>query len=124
VKGGGAAGGAPGVAGAPGVPSTSDSGSTGGLSVATIWVNGTDEAVDVKDKFPKADPTFVLLSLKPKVAQIGVVGGGFTGGQTIALKMGQPLTLVNTATGARYTLKLLYSGSGPEQVQQFTQASN
>jgi hypothetical protein len=58
------------------------------------------------------------------VAQIGVVGGGFTGGQTIALKMGQPLTLVNTATGARYTLKLLYSGSGPEQVQQFTQASN
>jgi hypothetical protein len=124
VKGGGTAGGAPGVAGAPGLPSTSDSGSTGGLSVATIWVNGTDETVDVKDKFPKADPTFVLLSLKPKVAQIGVAGGGFTGGQTIALKMGQPLTLVNTTTGARYTLKLLYSGSGPEQVQQFTQASN
>ncbi len=126
VKGGGTAAGAPGAPGAPGTgtPSTSDPGTSSGLSVATIWVNGTDEPVDVKDKFPKADPTFVLLSLKPKVAQIGVVGGAFTGGQTIALKMGQPLTLVNTTTGARYTLKLLYTGSGPEQVQQFTQSSN
>jgi hypothetical protein len=92
------------------------------LTSATIWVNGSDEAVDVKKRFPQADPTFVLLGLKPKVAQIGVVGGAFTGGGTIALKMGQPLTLVNTATGARYTLKLLYTGSQPETVQQFSQA--
>jgi len=95
------------------------------LSTATIWVNGSDESVDVKKRFPKVDPTFVLLSLKPKAAQIGVVGGAFTGGGAITLKMGQSLTLVNTATGARYTLRLLYAGSQPEQVQQFsTQASN
>ena len=95
------------------------------LSTATIWVNGSDESVDVKKRFPKTDPTFVLLSLKPKAAQIGVVGGAFTGSAAITLKMGQSLTLVNTATGARYTLRLLYAGSQPEQVQQFsTQATN
>jgi hypothetical protein len=94
------------------------------LTTATIWVNGSEESVDVKKKFPQADPTFVLASLKPKVAQIAVAGGAFTGGATIPLKMGQTLTLVNTATGARYTLRLLYTGSAPEQVQQFTQAQN
>jgi hypothetical protein len=95
------------------------------LTTATIWVNGSDESVAVKKKFPKTDPTFVLLSLKPKAAQIGVVGGAFTGGGAISLKMGQSLTLVNTATGARYTLRLLYTGGQPEQVHQFTtQASN
>jgi hypothetical protein len=31
---------------------------------------------------------------------------------------------VNTATGARYTLKLLYTGSQPEKVQQFSQSGN
>jgi hypothetical protein len=125
----GAAGvdGAAGATGTPGTPVTtgssgSVSSSSSGLSTATIWVNGAEESVEVKKKFPKTDPTFVLLSLKPKLAQIGVVGGAFTGGGTIALKMGQTLTLVNTATGARYTLKLLYSGSAPETVQQFTQA--
>jgi hypothetical protein len=123
VKGGGSGGTAAGAPGT-GTPSTSDSGATGGLTAATIWVNGTDDTVNVKGKFPKSDPTFVLLSLKPKVAQIGVIGGAFTGGQAVTLKMGQPLTLVNTTTGARYTLKLLYTGSGPEQVQQFTQGSN
>jgi hypothetical protein len=94
------------------------------LTAATIWVNGSDESVDVKKRFPKADPTFVLLSLKPKAAQLGVVGGAFTGSGTITLKMGQTLTLVNTATCARSTPRLLYTGSSPEQVQQFTQAQN
>lgn len=140
ASGGSAAVGSPGAAGSPGTPgmpgssisvgnpgtvgSSSGTGSTGsGLMSATIWVNGTEEAVGVKTKFPKEDPTFVLKSLKSNVAQIAVVGGAFKGGGgTIALKMGQTLTLVNTATGARYTLKLLYTGSAPEQVQQFTSA--
>lgn len=129
VSGGKAAG--PDASGASGTPGASGgSGTTGAvdtpsdLTTATIWVNGTEEPVDVKKRFPKTDPTFVLLSLKPKVAQIGVVGGAFAGGGTIPLKMGKTLTLVNTATGARYTLKLLYTGSEPEQVQGFTQAQN
>ena len=116
--------------GAKGVTATGSSGSGSSpsstpspsqLTNATIWVNGSDSAVQVKQHFPKSDPTFVLVGLKDKVAQIGVVGGSFTGGGTIPLKMGQTLTLVNTATGARYTLKLLYTGSQPEQVQQFSQ---
>ncbi len=139
ASGGNGSAGSPGAAGAPGTPGTpgtsisvgnpgtvgssSGTGTSGssGLMSATIWVNGSEEAVDVTKKFPKEDPTFVLKSLKSNVAQIGVVGGAFKGnGGTIALKMGQTLTLVNTATGARYTLKLLYTGSAPEQVQQFT----
>lgn len=121
-----------GVKASTGVKGVTATGSSGGSSPsstpspsqvtnATIWVNGTDSAVQVKQRFPKSDPTFVLVGLKDKVAQIGVVGGSFTGGGTIALKMGQTLTLVNTATGARYSLKLLYTGSQPEQVQQFSQ---
>jgi hypothetical protein len=113
-------GSASGSAGSSGSTSTVPGSSA--LTSATIWVNGTDEAVDVKKKFPKADPTFVLVSLKSKVAKIAVAGGAFTGGGTITLRMGQTLTLVNTTTGARYTLRLLYTGSEPEKVQQFTQA--
>jgi len=122
---GNAGGGGPIVSGGtPGTVSGS-SGISSDLTTATIWVNGSDESVAVKKKFPKADPTFVLLGLKQKTAQIGVAGGAFTGGKAIVLKMGQSLTLVNTATGARYTLRLLYTGSQPEQVQQFTtQATN
>ena len=124
---GGGGGGSTGAKGTPSSGNVSTGGQTGsvsnpsGLTSATIWINGSDEAVDVKKRFPKADPTFVLQSLKPKSAQLGVVGGAFTGGGTITLKMGQTLTLVNTATGARYSLRLLYTGSQPEQVQQFTQ---
>jgi hypothetical protein len=127
-NGGGAGGPKAGAGGGPivsgGNPGTV-AGSGSEFTTATIWVNGSDESVDVKKRFPKTDPTFVLLELKQKVAKIGVVGGAFTGGKALTLKMGQPLTLVNTATGARYTLRLLYTGSQPEQVQQFTtQASN
>ncbi len=122
VSGGGAPAGSQGTPGVTG-STTGEVANPSGLTSATIWVNGTDEAVDVKKRFPKTDPTFVLLSLKPKSAQIGVVGGAFTGGETIALKMGQTLTLVNTATGARYTLRLLYTGTEPEQVQQFNQGN-
>jgi len=123
----GGTGSSTGTSGTSGTSGSSGSGSVASgsqLTSATIWVNGTEEAVDVKKRFPKTDPTFVLVSLKPKSAQIGVVGGAFTGGGTIALKMGQTLTLVNTSTGARYTLRLLYTGSQPEQVQQFTQAGD
>jgi hypothetical protein len=116
----GGGGGAGGVTASGGTPSSSVPQSSQ-LTNATIWVNGSDNAVEVKGRFPKSDPTFVLAGLKPKVAQIGVVGGSFTGGGTIPLKMGQTLTLVNTATGARYTLRLVYTGAQPEQVQQFSQ---
>ena len=75
VSGGGGAGGPKAsnggaiVSGTPG----NVAGGQSELTTATIWVNGSDESVAVKKKFPKADPTFVLVSLKPKAAQIGVV---------------------------------------------------
>jgi hypothetical protein len=66
---------------------------------------------------------FVLVGLKQKTAKIAVAGGAFTEGQTVTLKMGDSLTLLNTATGARYTLRLLYTGTTPEQVAGFTQGA-
>ena len=87
---------------------------------ATISVNGEPEAVTVDQPFPEKDPLFVLRSLKAKSAKIGVAGGAFTDSEAITLQMGKSLTLVNTATGARYVVKLLYTGSVPEEVESFT----
>jgi hypothetical protein len=85
-------------------------------------MNGQAHALMVKDAFPKADPLFVLVSLKAKIAKIGVAGGSFQSGKTIPLKLGKQVTLVNDATGARYVLKLVYAGVGPEKTESFTQA--
>jgi hypothetical protein len=90
---------------------------------ATIAVNGDAEPLKVKQLFPEQEDLFVLVSLKGKTAKVAVSGGAFTDGQTITLKLGKNLTLVNTATGARYALKLLYVGDQPEEVEGFTQAA-
>ena len=90
---------------------------------ATITMNGAAHALVVKQPFPKGDPLFVLVSLKPKLAKIGVAGGSFADGKTLALPKGKPVTLVNDATGARYTLELVYTGTVPEQTESFTQAT-
>ena len=84
-------------------------------------MNGTSFPLQVKKQFPKGDPLFVLVSLKAKVARIGVAGGAFVGAKTIALKLDRQVTLVNDTTGARYTLKLVYTGVGPERTESFTQ---
>ena len=85
-------------------------------------MNGKAYYLGLKDSFPKVDPLFVLVSLKPKVARIGVAGGSFADAKTIPLPKGKKVTLVNDATGARYVLKLVYTGSAPEQTESFTQA--
>jgi len=89
---------------------------------ATIVMNGKAYYLGLKDDFPKVDPLFVLVSLKPKVARIGVAGGSFADTKTIPLSKGKKVTLVNDATGARYVLKLVYTGSTPEKTESFTQA--
>lgn len=89
---------------------------------ATVTMNGAAYPLIVKAVFPKADPLFLLVSLKPKVARIGVAGGSFADGKTLALKLGKQMTLVNDATGARYSLKLVFTGTAPEQTESFTQA--
>ncbi len=90
------------------------------LTDATITVNGVAEPITVDKPFPAKEPLFVLRSLKAKSAKIGVAGGVFTDSAAITLQMGKTLTLVNTATGARYVVKLVYTGSEPEQVESFS----
>lgn len=105
----------------PPSPSPGDSGSGGSAppaaapvaapaSATSISVNGTAADVAVEATFPEADPAFVLVSLAEdgKSVQIGVAGGIYAdGAKTITLTLGKPLTLRNTADGARYELELL-----------------
>lgn len=91
-----------------------------GPGYATISVNGEPEALQVKAEFPVDDPLFRLVGLTDKAAKIGIAGGSLTDGATVTLRKGKKLTLVNTATGARYTLDLLYTGTTPEETATFT----
>lgn len=88
---------------------------------ATLVVNGLQTPLEVDGTFPESDPLFVLVSLKTKVAEISIVGGTLTKGKTLKLTLGKPVTLVNTATGARYRIKLVYTGSTPEEIKSFTE---
>jgi hypothetical protein len=87
---------------------------------ATIDFNGKPQQLKVKDTFPTADPLFVLRSVSKKQAKISVAGGSFDGGEPVTLKRGKTVTLVNTATGVRYELKLVYTGATPEVIEGFT----
>ena len=58
--------------------------------------------------------------MKKKQVKIGVAGGSFDDSQAVTLKQGKKVTLVNTATGVRYELKLVYTGATPEMIQSFT----
>ena len=88
-------------------------------SFATIEVNGKAETVALKGTFPAATPTFVLVGLTHDGAKIGVAGGTIAGRKAIPVKMSKEITLVDSATRVRYTLKLVYAGSAPEKVEIF-----
>jgi hypothetical protein len=90
------------------------------IKFATILFDGKSEQVQVKEQFPKSGPLFVLVGLKSKQAKIGVAGGTFRSGDTVTIAMGKTVTLVDTATGVRYELKLVYAGSAPEVIQSFS----
>ncbi len=90
------------------------------ITDATIMFNGKPQQLTVKQKFPKGSPLFVLVALKKQQAKIGVAGGSFDNGETITLALGKTVTLVDTATGVRYVLKLVYTGSTPEAVEGFS----
>jgi hypothetical protein len=75
----------------------------------TIAVNGVAEDVALEGAFPKDEPTFVLVSLAKngKSVEIGIAGGEYaSGGETMTLKLGETITLQNTADGSRYELEL------------------
>lgn len=89
---------------------------------ATIEVNDKAQQVALKDTFPAKSPTFALAALTRSQAKIGVAGGSFESGKTMELPMKKEVTVVDTATGVRYTLKLVYAGTAPETVESFTSA--
>jgi hypothetical protein len=65
----------------------------------------------VKADFPAAQPVFKLVSLSEGQAKIAIAGGALaSGAPTVTLKLGKAVTLVNTADGARYELKLVSFG--------------
>jgi hypothetical protein len=106
----------------PGETGTSKSFSTGAKAAAVtiVTVNGARQVLQPGMKFPAGDPLFVLIAEQPgsKSVVVGVVGGTYTGGRkTAILRIGKPLTLVNTTTGARYKIRLVSVGTG-EQAQQ------
>lgn len=77
-------------------------------SAATISVNGLSEEVKIGGAFPKANPLFRLASIKDGIAQIGIAGGSLQdGSETVPVSKDKPLTLMNTADGTRYVIKLL-----------------
>jgi hypothetical protein len=79
------------------------------VRTATISVNGVSSDVTVGGTFPEGDPIFKLVSLKNASAKVGIVDGTYaTGAQAITLrKGGKPVTLMNTADGTTYVLRLV-----------------
>jgi len=89
-------------------------------AVTIVTVNGARQVLEPGMKFPAADPLFVLVAEKPgsKSVVVGIIGGAYSGGsKTTTLKVGKPLTLVNTTTGARYKISLVSVGSGDSDEQ-------
>jgi hypothetical protein len=75
---------------------------------AKIQVNGVAEDVNIGDSFPKAQPLFRLVAIKDGVPRIGISGGTLQGStQTVPLVKNKTLTLMNTADGMRYVLRLV-----------------
>jgi hypothetical protein len=96
---------------APTPPSSGTTTTAAKPTSAEISVNGSTESVAVGAKFPASNPTFVLVSLMKGAAKIGIAGGSLQGSkQTVTLKKGVPLTLMNTADGTRYVLRLVSVG--------------
>ena len=80
----------------------------GPATSAAISVNGAPESVKVGGTFPTSDPFFKLVSLTKKGAKISIAGGSLeNGAPTITLTKNKPLTLMNTADGTRYVLRLV-----------------
>jgi hypothetical protein len=73
-----------------------------------IWVNGQVQIVRAGTSFPSANPLFRLVSVDNGVAKIAIANGSYSSGaKTISLSAGRSLTLVDTADGSRYQIRLL-----------------
>jgi hypothetical protein len=89
-------------------PAPLQSRSAASATSAAISVNGAPETVKVGGTFPTSGPFFKLVSLTKKGAKISIAGGSLeNGAPTITLTKNKPLTLMNTADGTRYVLRLV-----------------
>jgi hypothetical protein len=76
--------------------------------VARIAINGRVQLVRVGGSFPSANPLFRLVAVSHGVARIGIANGSYSSGaRTVSLAVGRTMTLVDTADGIRYRLRLL-----------------
>ena len=93
------------------VPVTPTAGSPSVAGSAVISVNGVQETVAAGGEFPKDSPVFRLVKVVGGEARIGIAGGALASGSpTVTLHQGKAVTLVNTADGTRYELKLVSVG--------------
>jgi hypothetical protein len=75
---------------------------------ARISVNGRVQVVRVGASFPSANPLFRLVGLTHGGVRIGIANGSYSSGaQTVSLIPGRTVTLVDTADGIRYKIRLL-----------------
>ena len=75
---------------------------------AVISINGSPQTVQVGGTFPSDDPVFTLVSLTAKTVKVSIAGGSLeNGAAAVTLQKKKPVTLLNTADGTRYVLRLL-----------------
>jgi hypothetical protein len=112
-------GGSSGFSGGTSSPSGGSGSASPGLGSAVISVNGTLMSVQTGTDFPQAtatdpnvQPLFHLISVAAHSARISIVGGSYSNGAAaVTLRENRPLTLMNTADGARYKLVLKPQGT-------------
>lgn len=81
---------------------------------ATVSVNGVAESVELGAAFPRDAPMFVLAKVKAELVRIGIAGGKLESGTTAPVAVGDTITLVDSATGVRYVLKVISVGATPD----------
>ena len=92
----------------PSPPAAAPAGPTTPSTTAVISVNGSPESVQVGGTFPSSNPYFKLISLTKKGAKISIAGGSLeNGAPTVTLTKNKAVTLMNTADGTRYVLRLI-----------------
>jgi len=76
--------------------------------VVMLQVNGKTQSVRIGGSFPSSNPLFKLVSVSHGLVRIGIASGSYqSGAQTVSLVAGRTLTLVDTADGVRYRIRLL-----------------
>jgi len=103
-----ATGSALGVSQPSGQPVSASTAPKAAATTAAISVNGAPESVKVGGTFPAAKPYFKLISVTKTGAKISIAGGSLeNGAPTVTLTKNKALTLMNTADGTRYVLRLI-----------------